>query len=120
MKDIRKINIYDYNFKKDINKTPRIGIIAQEYRKIFPHDVSREPSSNKLAASADWLIYTMVNAVKDVDKEVQTLKKDMDDYISGFMGLKSKVEKLEKQAEQIKLDNEQMKARLSKINEKLK
>lgn len=120
LKDIRKINIYDYNFKKDINKTPRIGIIAQEYRKIFPHDVSREPSSNKLAASADWLIYTMVNAVKDVDKEVQTLKKDMDDYISGFMGLKSKVEKLEKQAEQIKLDNEQMKARLSKINEKLK
>ncbi len=120
IKDIRKINIYDYNFKNDEKKTPKIGVIAQEYKRIFPYDVSREPRTKKLAVSADWLIYTMVNATKDVDNEIKNLQKQMNEYVADFMGLKSKVAKLEKQAEQIKLQNAQMRAHLAKINEKLK
>lgn len=120
IKDIRKINIYDYNFKNDEKKSPRIGIIAQEYRKVFPNDVSREPKTKKLTASSEWLIYTMVNAVKDVDKEVRDLQKNMKEYVADFKGLKSKIAKLEQQAEQIEKENTQMRAHLAKINEKLK
>lgn len=119
LNDIRKINIYDYNLKDDAHKTPQIGIIAQEYRKIFPHDVSREPYTKKLAASTDWMFYTMVNAVKDLDKEVQSMQRDFQAYVKDYMGLKSKVAKLEQQANQIETENAQMRSRLAKINGKL-
>ena len=119
LKDIRKVNIYDYNFKDDIHKAPRIGVIAQEYRKIFPNEVSREPHTKKLAVSSEWLIYTMINAIKDVDKEVQSLQNDMKQYVAGYMGLKTKLTRLEQQAKQIEQENAQMKAHLARINAKL-
>ncbi|MBR1943784.1 tail fiber domain-containing protein [bacterium] len=120
LKDIRRINIYNFNMKDDINKTPRIGIIAQEYRKVFPHDVVREPNTKKLAASANWLIYTMVNAIKDLDKSVEALQNDFNSYASDFSSLQSKITNLEKQAEQIRNENAQMREHLAKINAKLK
>ena len=119
LKDIRKVNIYDYNFKDDIHKAPRIGVIAQEHRKIFPNAVSREPYTKKLAVSSEWLIYTMINAIKDVDKEVQSLQNDMKQYVAGYMGLKTKLTRLEQQAKQIEQENAQMKAHLARINAKL-
>ena len=119
LQDIRKVNIYDYNFKDDIHKAPRIGVIAQEHRKIFPNAVSREPYTKKLAVSSEWLIYTMINAIKDVDKEVQSLQNDMKQYVADYMGLKTKLTRLEQQAKQIEQENTQMKAHLARINAKL-
>lgn len=120
LKDIRKINIYDFNYKKDKSKKTITGIIAQEYRKVFPHDVSVEPTTKKLSASSDWLLYTLVNAIKDLDKEIADVKNDLDNYIKGYLGLKAKVEKLEKHYAQVKEENNNIKAHLAKINTKLK
>ncbi|MBR2526698.1 tail fiber domain-containing protein [bacterium] len=118
--DIRKINIYEFNYKNDKDKTTYTGIIAQEYKKIFPHDVAVEPTSKKLAAGTRWLLYSLVNAVKDLDKEIIAVQNDIKAYINDFMGLKSKVANLEKQAEKIKAENKQLKNHLAKINKKLK
>lgn len=118
--DIRKINIYDFNYKNDEDKKTVTGIIAQEYRKIFPLDVSVEPTTKKLAASSDWLLYSLANAIKELDKEIIAVQNDIKVYIKDFMGLKSKVAKLEKQAEKIKAENKQMRNQLAKINKKLK
>lgn len=120
IKDIRKINIYDFNYKNDADKKTHTGIIAQEYKKIFPYDVSVEPTTKKLSAASDWLMYTLIVAVKDLDKEIISLQNDVKTYIKGFMGLKAKVDKLEKQAEKIKAENIEMKNHLAKINAKLK
>lgn len=120
IEDIRKINIYDYNMKADPRKTPRIGIIAQEYRKIFPHDVTKDSASKKLRASANWMIFSMINAVKDVDKYIQNLESEFKVYIDDFAALKAKVAKLEKQANQIEKENAQMRKHLTKINSQLK
>ena len=120
LEKLRKVNIYDYTLKDDDHKIPQIGVVAQEFRKIFPSDVHTEPNSKKLAVGTDWLIYTMVNAIKEVDKNVQEVQVKFDNYVKDFAGLKSKVAQLEKQAEQIRSENAQIKLRLSKINDKLK
>ena len=119
IEDIRKVNIYEFNMKDDLNKTPRIGVIAQEYQKIFPNDVTREPSTKKLTAAANWLLYSMINAIKDVDKFIQDIQNDFEVYVNDFTNLKSKIVQLENQAKQIEKDNAQMRAQLAKINKKL-
>lgn len=120
IKDIRKINIYEYNFKADKNKSPKIGVIAQEYKKVFPNDVVRDSATKKLALSVDWMIYTMVNAVKDVDKELKYLQNSIKVYINDFSDLKTRIVNLEKQAQQIKAENEEIKSHLARVNKQLR
>ncbi len=120
IKDIRKINIYEYNFKADKNKSPKIGVIAQEYKKVFPNDVVRDEATKKLVLSVDWMIYTMVNAVKDVDNTIKSLQKEAKIYINDFSDLKTRIVNLEKQAQQIRAENEEIKAHLARVNKQLR
>lgn len=117
---IRQVNIYDYTLKKDEYHTPRIGVLAQEFKKIFPTEVKIEPNSKKYAVGVDSLIYTMLDAMKDLDINIQNLQKSFDAYVNDFMGLKSKVAKLEAQSKKLQNENAEMKSRLAKINSKLK
>lgn len=117
---IRVVNIYDYTLKDDEYHTPKIGVIAQEFKKIFPYDVKMEPNSKKYAVTTSSLIYTMLDAIKELDINVQNLQKSFDNYVKDFFGLKSKVVKLEAQSKKLQAENAQMKSRLAKINAKLK
>lgn len=117
---IRRVNIYDYTLKDDERHTPKVGVIAQEFKKIFPNDVKIEPNSKKYAVSTNSLIYVMIDAIKDLDINVQNLQKSFDNYVKDFFGLKSKVAKLEVQSKKLQAENTQMKSRLAKINAKLK
>lgn len=120
LEKIRKVNIYDYTLKDDDHKVPQIGVIAQEHKNIFPQDVRIEPMSKLYAVGLDWMIYTMLDAIKDIDKNVQNLQNKTNAYIKDFMGLKSKVAKLEAQSKALNNQNKDLKSRLAKINAKLK
>lgn len=120
LEKIRKVNIYDYTLKDDEHKVPQIGVVAQEHKKVFPQDVRIEPMSKLYAVGLDWMIYTMLDAIKDIDKNVQNLQNKTNAYIKDFMGLKSKVAKLEAQSKALNNQNKALKSRLAKINAKLK
>lgn len=120
LEKIRKVNIYDYTLKDDDHKVPQIGVVAQEHKKVFPQDVRIEPTSKLYAVGLDWMIYTMLDAIKDIDKNVQNLQNKTNAYIKDFMGLKSKVAKLEAQSKALNNQNKALKSRLAKINAKLK
>lgn len=117
---IRSVNIYDYTLKDDDYHTPKIGVIAQEFKKIFPNDVKIEPNSKKYAVSTNSLIYVMIDAIKNLDINIQNLQKSFDNYVKDFFGLKTKVAKLEAQSKKLQAENAQIKSRLAKINAKLK
>lgn len=117
---IRSVNIYDYTLKNDEHHTPKIGVIAQEFKKIFPYEVKVEPNSKNYAVGTGSLLYTMLDAIKDLDINIQHLQTSFDNYVKDFFGLKSKVAKLEAQSKKLQADNAQMKSRLAKINAKLK
>ncbi len=69
---IRQIKVYDFTFKKDENKEPRVGIIAQELQKILP-DAVKKGTDGFLTIRIDDIIYTLVNAVKELDRKVSEL-----------------------------------------------
>lgn len=117
--NLRKIGIYDYNMKDDDKKTPRIGVIAQEYKKVFPQEVKIEPNTKYYAVGSDWLVYSMVDAIKELDKNIQNIQTKFNAYVKDFMGLKSRVARLEMQAQEAKRQNAIIKSRLAKINAKL-
>ncbi len=114
LSDIRKVNIYNFNFKDDKEKL-KIGVIAQEYKKVFPNGVVLAPDSKYLAVKPEWLLFSAVNAVKELDKSIQNLETSLKNYINDFMGLKSRVAKLEKQSAQLRQQNAYIKARLNSL-----
>ena len=57
----------------------------------------------------------MINAVKDVDKALTSLQNKFNKYVKDFLGLKSKVAKLEAQALQLKQQNAMLRARLNNL-----
>lgn len=115
IKDLRKLNVYNYSLKMDNSHETRIGLIAQEVKKVFPQAVSLIPKVNRYAVSGDWILYSMINAVKDVDKALTSLQNKFNKYVKDFLGLKSKVAKLEAQALQLKQQNAMLRTRLNNL-----
>lgn len=106
LKDIRKINVYNYNWKSDDKKTQRIGVIAQELQKVIPEGVEAGGGSDGyLTVNVEWLIYPMINAIKELDVQVQTIKKQVVAYAKEYVTLAERVNKLEKEVKVLEKEN---------------
>lgn len=108
LKDIRKINVYNYNWKSDDKKTPNIGVIAQELQKVIPEGVHVDKEKNfggYLTVNVEWLIYPMINAIKELDVQVQTIKKQAVSYSKEYVTLVERVNKLEKEVKVLEREN---------------
>ena len=98
---IRKINIKNYKFKKETKKdNVHIGVIAQDIQKILPSAVFKG-EDGFLSISPNDIFFVAINAIKELDKELQSLKNQNNE-------LKNQVELLKKQ-------NQNLEKRLSKI-----
>lgn len=98
---IRKINIKNYKFKKETKKdNVHIGVIAQDIQKILPSAVFKG-EDGFLSISTNDIFFVAINAIKELDKELQSLKNQNNE-------LKNQVELLKKQ-------NQNLEKRLSKI-----
>jgi len=69
---IRELKIYNFTLKKDKEKTPQVGVMAQDLRKIFPNAVIKSEKGH-LMIRKDDMFYAMVNSIKQLDKIVQNL-----------------------------------------------
>ena len=91
LEEIKKLEVFNYTFKKDEEKTPRVGVIAQDLQKIFPNAVFKG-DDGFLRIRMEDMFYALVNAVKELDKKIDLLiqkQKKIDE-------LEAKVDKLEK------------------------
>lgn len=103
---IRKINIKNYKFKKETKKdNVHIGVIAQDIQKILPSAVHKG-EDGFLSISTNDIFFVAINAIKELDKELQSLKNQNNE-------LKNQVELLKKQ-------NQNLEKRLSKIEKQVK
>jgi hypothetical protein len=78
LKEILKLNIVRYQFKEDnaLGVSPteeHVGLIAQDLQKVIPEAVS-EDSSGYLAIKNELIQWTVINAIKDLEKQVEDLK----------------------------------------------
>lgn len=117
IKDFRKFDIYNFTLKADKSHEKHIGVIAQEYRKAFP--LGLDKNGKYYSVKLDWLYYSMINAVKDLDKLIQEFQVKFDEYINNFESIKARIDVLEKAVAQEKTNNENMRKQLEQINSKL-
>ncbi len=91
---LNQVHTVRFVYKNDKQKRVRAGVIAQEMQKIFPDSVQKGENGNLYVDNSE-ILYSMVNAVKDMYKKIQTL-------IAKVTGLEAKVAKLEKENRDLK------------------
>lgn len=76
---INKIEVKSYNWIKDKDKQQNIGCIAQELQSILPDELKgffiSENSDGYLSVNDSKLIYFLINAVKELQKQINELRK---------------------------------------------
>ena len=101
LEKIKQLKVYNYTFKDDKDKTPRVGVIAQDLKKVFPDAVAKG-EDGFLRIRWEDIFYALVNAVKELDLRITTEN----------TALKKRVAELEKQ-------NKDLEKRLSKLESKV-
>ena len=66
---IRQLKVFNYTYKKDKNKTPHVGVIAQDLQKIFP-DAVIKGKNGFLKIRMEDMFYAVINAIKELDAKV--------------------------------------------------
>ena len=110
---LRKINIYQYNFKGE--KDTKIGVIAQELQSVYPKAVSTA-SNGYLSVNSDWIIYSMVQALKDVDKAVIGLQNELNINIRYINNLSDKLCSINNKLDKLSQNNQINNKRLAEID----
>ena len=90
---VRKINVYEYNMKKDSSKDVKIGVIAQELKEMYPNAVHM--FNNYLSVNSDWVVYSTIRAIKDLDKIVQNAQQKLQLAKSNYNKLQARVDNIE-------------------------
>lgn len=117
IKDFRKFNIYNFTLKSDKEHEKHIGVIAQEYAKAFP--LGLDKNGKYYSVKLDWLYYSMINAIKDLDRLVQEFQTKLNEYVNNFESVKFRIETLEQRVNAEKQINANMRKELEQVNAKL-
>ena len=127
LEEIKKLEVFNYTFKKDESKTPRVGVMAQDLEKIFPKAVFKG-EDGFLRIRMEDMFYALVNAVKQLDakieelknNEILTLKNRLDDLEKTNKELVKLNKDLQKQNEDLIKENKKFEKRLDKLEKALK
>ena len=79
--------MFNYTFKKDETKTPHVGVIAQDLQKVFP-DAVKKGTDGFLTIRFEDMFFAMINAIKELDTRLTALEKENQE-------LKARIERLE-------------------------
>ena len=102
---IRELKVFNYTFKQDETKEPRVGVIAQDLQKIFP-DAVKKGADGFLTIRMEDMFYAVINAIKELDARLTALEKENSE-------LKQAVQKMQQ-------DNTKQEARLKALEAKIK
>lgn len=104
LNEIRKINIYNFTFKNDVNKLPQVGVIAQDLKMIFPNAVSKD-SKGYYRIRWDEMLYAAINSIKTLNSKIEKLA--------------SKIVTDKNRVAELKKDNAELNATLNKLADEI-
>ena len=109
LNELKKLDIYNYTYKKDESKTPHVGVIAQDLQKVFPDAVTKD-DDGYLRIRFEDMFFAMINAIKELDEKISNIisKNDEQDKI---------IEAQQKTIEELQKQNEEFSSRLKKLEE---
>ena len=97
LEEIKKLEVFNFTYKKDKTNTPRVGVMAQDLQKIFPKAVTKGDDGFLMIRMED-MFYAMVNAIKELankfdiqDKRIKELEKQNADLLKRIEALEKKV-----------------------------
>lgn len=93
LKELREMNIYDFTWKNKKDKKLHTSIIAQELEKILPDCVSKN-DDGFLTININDILFIAINALKQLDIEVTSLKNENRKLKNENMALNNKLENL--------------------------
>ena len=67
--ELKKLDFFHFTFKEDKEKTPHIGVIAQDLEKVFPDAVTKG-EDGYLRIRWEDMFYAVINAVKELDNKI--------------------------------------------------
>ena len=111
LKEINALEVKNYTYKNDKEKTPHVGVIAQQLQKIFPNSVF-EGEDGYLRIKTEEIFYAMVNSIKELFAQIQ-------DLTAKVVGLDKRLTELEQENEMLKKQNADFEKRLSKLEAKM-
>ena len=112
LEELKKLDLYHYTFKNDKDKTPEVGVMAQDLQKVFPDAVTTE-NDGYLSIRWDEMFYALINAVKELDNKIDTVVKEINDRIDLLVKQQKKIDELETKVDKLE-------KRLEALEKKLK
>ena len=106
--EIKKLELFNYTYKKDTTKTPHVGVMAQDLQKIFPTAVFKG-DDGFLRIRWDEMFFALINAVKELDTKIE---KTFSKY--------TRIAELQQQVVDLKTQNTEMKNQVSELKAMLK
>ena len=114
LEELKKLDFFHYTFKKDENKTPRVGVMAQDLQKVFPDAVVKGEDGYLMIRTED-MFYAVINAVKELDSKISALVEKVDSIVEDITTMKATIEAQQKTIDELKAQNEE----IIKTNEKI-
>ena len=104
LEKIRKLQVFNYTFKKDEKKTPHVGVIAQDLQKIFP-DAVKKGTDGFLSIRFEDMFFAVINAIKELDSRVTVLEKENKELKNQIKEQNSRLKVLETKLNKIYTEN---------------
>ena len=117
LEELKKLDLFHYTFKDDINKTPRVGVMAQDLQKVFP-DAVTEGEDGYLRIRMEDMFYAVINAVKELDTRLNILVAQVSSYFDKVNELEATVKAQQQTIDELKAQNAEFEQRLEKLEKK--
>lgn len=123
---INQLKTYNYTFKKDENKTPRVGVMAQDLQKVFPNAIKKDAAGHLTIRQED-IFYAMINSIKQLDKITQRLADEFKALVIKVQKIEDKITALirvdqinSQRIKSLEAENKALKTRLSRLEHRIK
>lgn len=124
LEQIKKLEVFNFTYKKDEAKTPHVGVMAQDLEKIFPDAVTKG-NDGFLRIRFEDMFYAVINAIKELDKKITEIAEQVKANFNTIQKLSETIEAQQKtiEAQQKTIDAQQMtldefEKRLTKLEKK--
>ena len=92
--ELKKLDLYHYTFKNDKNKTPHVGVIAQDLQNVFPDAVTKG-GDGYLRIRFEDMFFAVINAIKELDEKISNIIAKNDEQDKSIGAQKQSIETLQ-------------------------
>ena len=112
--ELKKLEFFHYTFKKDENKTPMVGVMAQDLQKVFPDAVTKG-DDGYLRIRLEDMFYAVINAVKELDSKISQIVSDITNVKTTIQTQQETIESLKKENSELKAEIKNFEKRIEKL-----